>query len=171
MSLIQVNEGIAASGSQMTQGFSVGSTLHASHLWALSLDVSMSSVSLTGDALKTGWTEYKASNLLVTVGGKIYPWAHEYCSVALGGHVGLNQYDSSVVGDSGTGSWGGPELAAGGTVELAYFPMHALEIAANVRVDALLGGDNSADAEWQGTGAPGSMRLVIGANVLLGFHF
>ena len=172
LSLIQVNEAFATSGSQITSGFSIGSTLHASHLWALSLDVSMSSVNLTDkEALQADWDEFKASNMLVTVGAKVYPWAHEYCSVALGAHAGFNQYNSSVKGSGTEASWGGPELVAGGTVEMAYFPMHALEIAANVRVDALLGGDNSAESEWLGTGAPSSMRLVVGANLMFGFHF
>ncbi len=171
LSLMQTNEGIAASGSQLAQGFYLGSTLHASHLWGLTLDLALSSVTVTGDGLQSGWTEYTAQNLLVTFGGKLYPWTHEVFSVAIGAHVGFNQYDSSVVGDAGTGSWGGPELAFGGVIELSYYPMHALEIGVNVRVDSLMGGDNSAENEWQGTGAPDNPRLLIGANLLLGFHF
>ena len=131
----------------------------------------MTSVTLTGDALQAGWTEYKAQNLLVTFGGQITPWAGEAYSVTLGAHLGFNQYDSSVNGDAGSGSWGGPEFAVGGVVEVAYFPMHALKIGLNVRADSLLGGDNGAELEWQGTGAPGSSRLLVGANLLLGFHF
>jgi hypothetical protein len=171
ISILQVNEGIALTGNQMVQGFSIGSTLHAGHRWALTSDLSYSSVSLTQENLIAGWSEYSVSNLLVTLGAKVYPWAHEFCSVAIGAHVGLNQYDSTVVGDSGNGSWGGPELAAGGTIEFSYFPMHAIEIAANIRLDALLGGDNQAEMEWQGNGAPGDVRMIMGFNLLAGLHF
>ena len=171
VSLVQINEGIAASGSQIATGFYFGSTLHASHRWGLTLDLAMSSVSVTGDGLQTGWTEYKVQNLMVTLGGKIYPFAEELWSLALGAHVGFNQYDSSVVGDVGTVSWGGPEAVLGGIFEFSYYPMHALEIGLNIRVDSLMGGDNDAEFEWQGTGAPSSSRLLVGASLLLGFHF
>ena len=171
ISMLQVNEGVAQTGNQMAQGFSIGSTLHAGHRWALTSDLSYSSVSLTQENLVAGWSEYNVSNLLVTLGAKVYPLTSEMCSVAVGIHGGINQYDSSVAGDSGNGSWGGPELTAGGTIEVSYFPMHAIEIAANVRLDALLGGDNQAELEWQGTGAPSDMRMIMGFNLLAGLHF
>lgn len=171
LGLLQVNEGIAATGSQMAPSFSVGSMLHASHRWGFTLDVAYAAVSLREDQLNSGWSEYTASNLLVTFGGKVYPWVHEVCSMAIAAHVGVNQYNSSVVGESGEGSWGGPELVVGGAVEFSYFPIHALEVSVNVRADQLLGGENKAELEWKGTGAPSSSRLSIGAAVQLGFHF
>jgi len=171
MSTLQVNAGVAKQGGQMAPSISVGAKVHASHLIALTADVSLQSVSLSGDALLKGWSSYTVQNTLVTLGAKVTPWAHEFCSLGFGAHVGINQFSSSIDGDAGAGSWSGPELVVGGTLDVSYFPFHALEVGLNVRVDALLGGENTSELEWEGSGAPSSLRTIMGAGLSAAFHF